>query len=41
MQFCGAAVLKYCSTAVLQGKKLIALSNGFIFPRTLKYYVEF
>ena len=37
MQFCGTTVLKYYSTAVLQGKKLMALSNSLISPKTLRY----
>ena len=40
MQFCGTAVLKYCSTAVLHSIKLNALSNIMISPRTLWYSVE-
>ena len=45
MQFCGTAVLKYCSTSVLKycstvvlyDKKLMALSNSLISPKTLRY----
>ena len=41
MQFWGTAVLKYCSTAVLLRKKLIAHSTRLISTKTLRYSVKF